>query len=142
MTTSNASSPNLPPGRRILVVDDEPVIRRIVDFVLSAAGYAVFEVEDAARAVQAVKSAAQPFDLILLDLTLPDGDGAEVIPAIRQHSSASRVLVISGLGAMDAADFGADGYLAKPFTKSSLLFAVEQALANWTIPAEKPRSAE
>jgi DNA-binding response OmpR family regulator len=142
MTTPNAAPVDVPLGRRILVVDDEPVIRRIVDLVLSAAGFAVFEAEDAARAIQAVKLAAQPFDLILLDLTLPDGDGAAVIPAIRQLSSSSRLLVVSGLGAMDASDFGADGYLAKPFTKSSLLSAVERALANGTMPAEKPRTAE
>ena len=94
------------------------MIRRLVDFVLSAVGYVVFEVEDAAHAIHAVKTAAQPFDLILLDLTLPDGDGTGVIPAIRQHSPGSRILVVSGLGALQAADVGAEGDLAQPFTKS------------------------
>jgi len=136
MTTSNASSLHLPPGRRILVVDDEPVIRRIVDFALSGAGYAVFEAEDAMHAVQAVRTAAPTFDLVLLDLTLSDGDGATIIPVIRRHSPGTRVLVVSGLGAMDAAEIGADGYLAKPFTKAALLDAVENALGS---AMEKPQ---
>jgi len=118
-----------PPGRSVLVVDDESIIRRIAQIALTGAGFAVTEAGDAAAALAAVRSAATPFDLVLLDLTLPDGDGTAVIPAIRQHAPHTRVLVVSGLGQIDPAEVGADGFLAKPFTKSSLLIAVQQALA-------------
>jgi CheY-like chemotaxis protein len=143
LTTSNSPIPPSEPrretsARRILVVDDEPVIRRIADFALSAAGHAVFEAGNAARAIEAVKSASQPFDLVLLDLTLPDGDGTAVIPAIRGHSPGTRVLVVSGLGAMNPSDVGADGYLAKPFTKSALLDAVQQTLGSGSA-SDKPQ---
>src|SRR5262245_11783161 len=123
------TSPTSAPPSTVLVVDDEPVIRKIARMSLAGAGFTVAEAGDAAVAVAAVRSAAKPFDLVLLDLTLPDADGKTVIPEIRSHAPTTRVLVVSGLGEMDPAAFGADGFLAKPFTKSSLLLAVQQALA-------------
>ena len=75
-----------------------------------------------------IRAAARPFDLILLDRTLPDGEGTALIPLIRRNAPGTRVLVVSGLGEMDASSVGADGYLPKPFTKSSLLIAVQLAL--------------
>jgi two-component system cell cycle response regulator CtrA len=130
MTAPNTPAPLSPtPGRSVLVVDDEPVIRKVAQLALTGAGFAVAEAGDAASALAAVRSAANPFDLVMLDLTLPDGDGAAVIPDIRRLAPTTRVLVVSGLGHTDAADLGADGFLAKPFTKSSLLSAVQQAIA-------------
>jgi DNA-binding response OmpR family regulator len=136
MTTPNvnASTPlpvpvaASPPGRSALVVDDEAMIRRIARVALEGAGFGFAEAGNAAEAVAAVKSANPPFDLILLDLTLPDGAGTSVIPVIRRHSPGTRVLVVSGLGE-DAVGSGSDGFLAKPFTKSSLLIAIQLAFA-------------
>ncbi len=133
MTAPNVPTPlrisfSPPPGRSVLVVDDEPIIRRIAQLSLTGAGYAVSEAGDTATATSAIQSAAAPFDLVLLDLTLPDGDGATVIPAIRKHAPAARILVVSGLGELDPASVGADAFLAKPFTKSSLLIAVQFVL--------------
>ena len=134
MTAPNVPTPlrisfSPPAGRSVLVVDDEPIIRRIAHLALTGAGYVVSEAGDAAAAAAAVRSSAAPFDLVLLDLTLPDGDGATVIPAIRRHAPGTRVLVVSGLGEMNPAEVGADAFLAKPFTKASLLIAVQFTLA-------------
>jgi DNA-binding response OmpR family regulator len=105
-------------------VDDEPVIRRIAELALTGAGHTVSEAGDAASALAMIRAATRPFDLVLLDRTLPDGEGIEMIPAIRQLAPATRILVVSGLGEMDAASVGADGFLPKPFTRSSLSAAV------------------
>jgi DNA-binding response OmpR family regulator len=115
--------------RSLLIVDDEPVIRMIARTSLSAAGFAVVEAWDSASAFDAILKVAKPFDLILLDLTLGATNGAELIPAFRQQSSTTRILVVSGLGSEQAEGIGADGFLGKPFTKASLLIAVWQTLA-------------
>jgi two-component system, OmpR family, response regulator len=122
----------------ILIVDDEPVIRRIAQLALDGAGHAVLEAGDSASAAELIRTAARPFDLILLDRTLPDGEGTALIPLIRRNAPGTRILVVSGLGEMDASSVGADGYLPKPFTKSSLLIAVQLVLTGGT-PAPRPQ---
>jgi DNA-binding response OmpR family regulator len=133
MTAPNVPTPlpiplTAPPARSVLIVDDEPVIRRIAQVALTGAGFTVAEAADIVSASAAVRTAERPFDLILLDLTLPDGDGGAVIAVVRQHAPGTRVMVVSGAGQMDPAEIGADHYLAKPFTKTSLLLAVNLSL--------------
>lgn len=122
-------------GKSLLVVDDEPVIRMIARTCLSGAGFLVTEADDRAGVFTAIANAAKPFDLILLDLTLGETKGAELIPAIRQQSPSTRILVVSGLGAEDIEGMGADGFLGKPFTKTSLLIAVWQTLTKNNVPS-------
>ena len=133
MTAPNTRTPLPPacsdPPQSVLVVDDESMIRRVVQLSLTGAGYTVAEAAGAVAAIGAVRVAEVPFDLILLEFTMPDGDGTAVIPMIRQHSPQTRILLVSGHGDMDASNLGADGYLAKPFTKASLLAAVRRTLA-------------
>jgi CheY-like chemotaxis protein len=133
MTTPNPPTPpldaELPHVPSVLVVDDESMIRRVAQLSLVSAGYTVGEAANAATAIDAVRAATVPFDLVVLDFTLPDADGTAVIPVIRQHAPHTRVLLMSGHGEMDAASLGADGYLAKPFTKTALISAIEQTLA-------------
>ena len=74
-------------GWSVLVVDDEPMIRRVAELSLNSAGCRVAEAADAAAAVAAVRGADPPFDLVILDVTLPDGDGTAVVPFIRQTRS-------------------------------------------------------
>jgi DNA-binding response OmpR family regulator len=127
-------------GRTLLIVDDEPVIRMIARTTLSLAGFDVTEAGDEAAALAALQKATRPFDLILLDLTLGGTNGADLIPTIRQMHAAARILVISGHDPEEAAGIGADGFLAKPFTKTSLLIAVWQLLAS--APTPSPRCGE
>lgn len=127
MTPSN--SPATPrqgtlPSLSVLIVDDEPVIRRVAELALAGAGHSVMEAGDATSAAELIHSRRTPFDLVLLDRTLPDGEGTALIPTIRRGSPGTRILVVSGLGDLNASSVGADGFLAKPFTKSSLLAAV------------------
>ena len=66
-------------GLSLLIVDDEPVIRMIARTTLSAAGFEVVEAGDGAAASQVIQQAIKPFDLILLDLNLPDMSGLDVL---------------------------------------------------------------
>jgi DNA-binding response OmpR family regulator len=113
----------------VLIVDDEPVIRRVAELALAGAGHSVTEAGNATSAAELIRSRRTPFDLVLLDRTLPDGEGTALIPTIRRSSPGTRILVVSGLGDLDPSSVGADGFLAKPFTRSSLLAAVLSAIA-------------
>lgn len=117
-------------GRTVLIVDDEPVIRMIARTTLTAAGFLVSEAGDEAAALAAIQKALKPFDLIMLDLTLKNTHGAELIPAFRRHTPSTRILVVSGMGANAAEGINVDGFLAKPFNKTSLLIAVWQSVSS------------
>jgi DNA-binding response OmpR family regulator len=91
-------------------------------------GFAVSEAGDAVATLEAVTGVARPFDLILLDLTLPGVGGEVLIPELRAHSPASRILLVSGIAEEDAACLGADGFLSKPFTRVTLLTAVHTTI--------------
>jgi two-component system KDP operon response regulator KdpE len=114
---------------RILVVDDEPQIRRFLRISLGAHGYEVLE---AARGEDAVaKAAIDKIDLVILDLGLPDIDGHAVIEQIRGWSQIPIIVlsVRSGDGEkVRALDGGAEDYLTKPFSIAELMARVRAAL--------------
>jgi two-component system KDP operon response regulator KdpE len=107
---------------RILVVDDDPQILRALRINLRARGYDVDVATDGAGALHA--AAAHPPDLIVLDLGLPDLDGAEVIRGLRGWSTVP-IIVLSGRAEgtdkVAALDAGADDYVTKPFGVDELL---------------------
>ena len=113
----------------VLVVDDEPPIRRFLRTTLGAQGYRVIEAESGAAAL-ADGLSAKP-DIIILDLGLPDMDGLQVIPAIRAISSVP-IIVLSIRddegGKVDALDLGADDYVTKPFGMAELVARIRAAL--------------
>ena len=115
--------------RRVLVVDDEPQIRRALRLVLRANGYQVTEVAAGEAALDAVATAE--FDLMILDLMLPDVDGVEVCHRIREWSQLP-VVVLSAHGEEDikvrALDEGADDFVTKPFSAPELLARMRSAL--------------
>ncbi len=115
---------------RALVVDDEPSVRMVARLMLERAGYETEEVGDAGAALAQVQSAARPFAVVLLDVTLPDRIGTDVIPDLRRLAPDSRVILTSGKAEEDVPDHGADGYLPKPFTKEQLLAAVRLVLGH------------
>lgn len=114
---------------RLLVVDDEPQIRRFLRTSLAAHGYDVIEADSAAAALRVVTT-ARP-DVMVLDLGLPDQDGAEVIRRIREWS-AMPIVVLSARGSEEAKvaalDLGADDYVTKPFGMNELLARLRAAL--------------
>jgi two-component system KDP operon response regulator KdpE len=124
----------------VLVVDDEPQIRRALRLVLRANGYDVAEVDCGEAALDSL--VAHPFDLMILDLVLPDVDGVEVCRRLREWSRVP-VVVLSALGEEEvkvrALDEGADDYLTKPFSAPELLARMRSAMrraAVDTTPAE------
>jgi two-component system, OmpR family, KDP operon response regulator KdpE len=113
----------------ILIVDDEPAIRRFLRTSLAAQDFAVVEAENAAAAVAAV--ARDKPDLAILDLGLPDMDGIEVIRRLRAGGDLP-ILVLSvrddERGKVAALDLGADDYITKPFGMEELIARVRTAL--------------
>jgi two-component system, OmpR family, KDP operon response regulator KdpE len=114
---------------RILVVDDEPNIIATVAPLLRARGYEVFSAMTGRAALEAIER-DQP-DLMVLDLGLPDLDGAEVCRRVRETSGIP-ILVLSARGAegdkVKALDAGADDYVTKPFGTEELLARIRAAL--------------
>ena len=114
---------------RVLVVDDEPQIRKLLRVSLGAESLHVIEAANAEAGLIALKQ-DKP-DVIILDLGLPDADGLDLIPRIREISSVP-VIVLSVRddegGKVRALDAGADDYLTKPFGIAELLARIRAAL--------------
>lgn len=117
------------PGPLVLVVEDEPQMRRFIRASLSSHGYRLAEAERATEAV-ALTTSHNP-DLILLDLGLPDGDGIDLTRELRAWCKIP-IIVISARGREEdkvaALDAGADDYLTKPFGVNELLARMRVAL--------------
>jgi two-component system KDP operon response regulator KdpE len=114
---------------RVLIVDDEPQIRRFLRTSLSAHGYQVLEASGGQEAL--VRLATEPPDVVLLDLGLPDLDGLDVTHRIREWSQVP-IIVLSVRGQegdkIAALDGGADDYVTKPFGLGELLARLRAAL--------------
>jgi len=113
----------------VLVVDDEPPIRRFLRASLGASGYRVVEAEDATSASRLL--ATEKPDLVILDLGLPDRSGLELIGEVRK-ASAVPIVVLSARhderSKVDALDLGADDYVSKPFGMDELMARLRAAL--------------
>ncbi len=115
---------------RVLVVDDESNIRVLLDEILSEEGYDVTTAEDAAAARAA--KVGQDFDLILLDIWMPDTDGISLLKEWSDEGALGPVVMMSGHGTVDAAveatRLGALDFIEKPVSLAKLLRTVEKAL--------------
>lgn len=113
---------------RVLIVEDEPQMRRALHLNLTARGYDVITAEDGTGALN--EHAIREPDVIVLDLGLPDIDGLEVIRAIRTSSHVPIVVLSARIGSNDkvaALDLGADDYVTKPFDMDELLARLRAA---------------
>jgi DNA-binding response OmpR family regulator len=115
---------------RLLVVEDNPNIRELLLELLDGAGYAADGAANIEEALTRLANAA--FDLLILDLELPDGDGRRVLRHLRRRGSAMPVIVCSGeahaTACADLFDAGADACLAKPFSSEELLARIRALL--------------
>ena len=127
--------------QRILVIEDDSAIRRGILHSLRFHGFDVIEAEDAVSGQ--VKAEADDFDLLLLDLNLPGGDGLEILRAVRGRRSALPVIILTARG--DEEDrvrglkLGADDYMVKPFGALELAARVEAVLRRCPARPEAPR---
>ena len=116
----------------ILVIDDESVICDACRLVLSEKGHTVDHCLTGKTGLRAIERGA--YDLILLDMKLPDIDGMKILETIRKKVPGSCVVVMTGYStmsnALQAMRLGAADYLAKPFTDDELVEAVEKSFAN------------
>jgi two-component system KDP operon response regulator KdpE len=114
---------------RILVVDDEPELRRALRSTLSALGFVVADADSGEAALERVRQ--ERFDLILLDINLPGLSGLEACRAMRSRSDVSILMLTVRNRTEDkveALDAGADGYVTKPFDVNELLARIRAAL--------------
>ena len=117
------------PAAKILVVDDEPQIRKFLRISLSAYGYDIVEAANGGDAV--TQAALEKVDLVILDLGLPDVDGHSVIEQIREWSDIPIIVLSVRAGDTEkvrALDGGAADYLTKPFSIAELMARVRAAL--------------
>jgi two-component system KDP operon response regulator KdpE len=121
---------------RILVIDDEPQIRRFLEISLRAQGYAVVEAESGRAGLEAL--AIQGADLVILDLGLPDLDGLAVLAALREWSQVPVIVLTVRAGEAEkvvALDAGANDYVTKPFGVQELMARTRALLRSHAQPA-------
>jgi two-component system KDP operon response regulator KdpE len=114
---------------RILVVDDEPQIRRVLRTTLTASGYEVLDARTGEDALERLRDSR--FSLILLDVNMPGMGGLETCRQIRESSEAAIIMLTvrdSEQDKVDALDAGADDYITKPFSTPELLARIRAAL--------------
>jgi two-component system cell cycle sensor histidine kinase/response regulator CckA len=135
---SPAAPPAAPPplaaqGQRILVVDDEPLVRDLAANILERTGYGVVLAEDGEEALNVYRREADKIDLVLLDYIMPRMNGAQVLKELRQLDPNVRVLLSSGYHTDHEVDqllaSGAQAFVAKPYRAQELVQSVQKALA-------------
>jgi CheY-like chemotaxis protein len=117
----------------VLIADDDPMLRAIASELLADEGYRILEAEDGDEALRQIQ--AEPVDLIVLDMLMPNKDGLETIIELRRRRSDVRILAISSGGSMDvdsllrpALAFGADRILSKPLRYSTFAPTIAEML--------------
>jgi len=115
--------------RKVLVVDDEPGLRQSLGLLLSDAGYAVTAESDGRKALD--RALAEPFDLVLCDVRMPEMDGLTFLRTYRSRGGVALVIVMSAYGGEDAAlaamKEGAYDYLPKPFRPDEVVLTLRKA---------------
>lgn len=115
---------------RILIVDDDPQVCRLLERFVERLGHEALTAELLEEALE--KARKEPVDLVLLDVSLPDGDGLEALPRMRRMPSSPEVIILTGQGSPDGAEVavraGAWDYLQKPPTRDVVTLALTRAL--------------
>jgi CheY-like chemotaxis protein len=131
MPVTSRWDPKRASGRKVLVVDDEAVVVNSIRRTLTRRGYAVEGAFSANEALNRILN--DMYDLVLLDMKMPDANGLELLPTIRKHRPGLPVVIVTGYASIDTAveaiQRGARDYMAKPFTPEELYTVTSKALA-------------
>jgi DNA-binding response OmpR family regulator len=115
---------------KILYVDDDAALREIVKDQLTAQGFFLDEAEDGAAAIKKLESG--DFDLMLLDINMPNKSGIDVLKFIKEKTLRCKVIMLTGrVGfsvATESLKLGADEYITKPFNMDYLMFSIKRVL--------------
>jgi len=122
--------------KKVLVVDDDPMIRNVVQAILEGENYQVVLAEDGQQALEILDSAPRPLDyaLIILDVVMPGINGLDVLTRLKLHPHTQSIPVLMLTGEDKAEDIltgynvGAEYYITKPFTRQQLLYGVDLVL--------------
>jgi hypothetical protein len=134
---ADAETPNAPQERaaggeeRVLVVDDEPAVRRLLARILRSRGYDVFETEDAHSALALLSTTNRPMDLVVTDIVMPSMSGVRLAEQIRAQWPSVKILFVSGFPtseALPASEMSSIPLLGKPFTPDEIETKVRELL--------------
>jgi DNA-binding NtrC family response regulator len=124
---------------RILIIDDEPNVRLMLETTLASVGYDVTKASDGEVALDILRSSDHHLDLVLLDLLMPRMDGMELLRRLRSTGNGVPVVILTAHGsipeAVEAMKLGAIDFLAKPTTPDALRRVVAEVIARQAIPA-------
>lgn len=123
-------------NKKVLIVDDDPMIRNLVQAILEGEGYSVSAFDDGPKAVEALDNEPRPIklDFVILDVMMPGMNGLDVLTRMKLHSHTQDLPVIMLTGEDKAEDImngysvGADYYITKPFTRQQLMYGINLVL--------------
>src|SRR6185436_14317812 len=133
----------IPPPSRLLVVDDEPALRQMLEILFRREGYEVISARGAALAIEAIAQSPPPFPVVLTDLAMPDGTGLEVLAAAKARAASTEVILITAHSsvenAISAMRSGAYDFVTKPFDPGELAALVTKAFEKQSLVEENTR---
>src|SRR4051794_16345572 len=123
---------------KVLVIDDEADIRESLEALLSLEGYSVDLAQNATEGIRSLGSRA--YDLVLLDLMMPDRSGMDVLREVRERDQETPIFMITAYGSVEAAvqalKLGANDYFSKPWDNEKLLIEIERMIAKHRLEHE------
>jgi DNA-binding response OmpR family regulator len=127
------SLPDVRSAPSILVIDDQPTVRRMAHRLLSEWGFRVFEAESGEEGIEVLETARSGIQLVIVDVVMPLADGVLITLRIRETWPGQRILYMSAHPAEVLVEYGLTQldapFLAKPFTRDELLTKVSESLA-------------
>ena len=133
----------VPPSIKVLIVEDEPGLRQMLEILFRREGYTVVAAPGCRAAVEAISQHPQPFPVVLSDLAMPDGSGMDVLAAAKARNPSTEVILITAhstvenaIGAMRS---GAYDFVSKPFDAAELAMLVKKALEKQELAQENRR---
>jgi two-component system response regulator PilR (NtrC family) len=133
----------IPPSNKVLIVEDEPGLRQMLEILFRREGYAVVAAPGYQAALEAIKQHPQPFPVVLSDLAMPDGSGLDVLSAAKARNAATEVILITAHStvenAIGAMRHGAYDFVSKPFEAAELAALVGKAFEKQAMALENQR---